>query len=320
MAGNLLAFEDFLLPQKEATQLSAPEGKAAEKPLQELPEKGRTYILTLLEAFVLKGTEQLKQPLQQQLQRYATPEAWEYQLIFDLSKPVRIALQQMQNSGLDTILRDIGSTGGNGADYQKLHTLYDRIKTFMDKLPGEEQNLSLAARDTALIADELMPMDKATRIWLMLGAMLTDIGKYAYPEDMRRNNHYYRNRQNPIRRHPEIGFATLQYLFHFPRQGLPRTVSLMALLHHEQPDGKGYPFHLTGEQIPFAIEMLKAPDAFYAMTMRDDVGGRMSPEQAMAELMRCKGTQFDARVVDAYVPMLRERYRPQARHSAGQGK
>jgi HD-GYP domain-containing protein (c-di-GMP phosphodiesterase class II) len=73
---------------------------------------------------------------------------------------------------------------------------------------------------------------------------------------------------------------------------------------HEHFDGKGYPDGLGGEQIPLVSRIVCACDAFSAMTADRPYRAAMSFEDAMAELFRCAGSQFDPRVVDAIADVV----------------
>jgi HD-GYP domain-containing protein (c-di-GMP phosphodiesterase class II) len=76
--------------------------------------------------------------------------------------------------------------------------------------------------------------------------------------------------------------------------------------HHERPDGCGYPLGLSGEEIPLEARILAVADAYEAMTC-DRVYRRALPvETARAELRKCAGEQFDARVVEALLEWLEE--------------
>jgi HD-GYP domain-containing protein (c-di-GMP phosphodiesterase class II) len=70
---------------------------------------------------------------------------------------------------------------------------------------------------------------------------------------------------------------------------------------HERWDGDGYPDGLAGEEIPLVARIVCACDAFSAMTTDRSYRKAMSQDDALAELRRCAGTQFDPRVVDALV-------------------
>jgi HD-GYP domain-containing protein (c-di-GMP phosphodiesterase class II) len=68
---------------------------------------------------------------------------------------------------------------------------------------------------------------------------------------------------------------------------------------HEHFDGTGYPDHLTGEAIPLASRILLAADAFDALTSNRPYRAAVTAEEALAEMERCAGKQFDPRCVQA---------------------
>jgi HD-GYP domain-containing protein (c-di-GMP phosphodiesterase class II) len=81
-------------------------------------------------------------------------------------------------------------------------------------------------------------------------------------------------------------------------------VRIWVKLHHERPDGTGYPAGLTGEQLPVEARILAVADAYEAMTSdrayRDSIGHAA----ARAELQRCAGSQFDSTIVEAFLRIL----------------
>ncbi|MEZ5114872.1 MAG: HD-GYP domain-containing protein [Candidatus Nanopelagicales bacterium] len=74
--------------------------------------------------------------------------------------------------------------------------------------------------------------------------------------------------------------------------------------HHERIDGRGYPLGLTGEQIPEFARIIAVADAFDSMTTTRSYRGARSVGEAVAELIACKGTQFDPGMVDALVDAI----------------
>jgi two-component system, cell cycle response regulator len=76
---------------------------------------------------------------------------------------------------------------------------------------------------------------------------------------------------------------------------------------HERFDGNGYPDRLAGEDIPLASRVIAVCDAYDAMTSNRPYRTAMSPEGAVSELRRNAGTQFDPRVVAAFISVLAER-------------
>ena len=75
----------------------------------------------------------------------------------------------------------------------------------------------------------------------------------------------------------------------------------MVLHHHERWDGAGYPDGLRGDAIPLGARIIFVADAYDAMTSDRVYRAKRSPEEAIAELERCSGTQFDPEIVTAFV-------------------
>ena len=73
---------------------------------------------------------------------------------------------------------------------------------------------------------------------------------------------------------------------------------------HERFDGTGYPDGLSGEDIPFVARIVMVCDAFHAMTSHRPYRPALTMEEALAELRRCAGTQFDPVVVTAFLAEL----------------
>jgi HD-GYP domain-containing protein (c-di-GMP phosphodiesterase class II) len=76
------------------------------------------------------------------------------------------------------------------------------------------------------------------------------------------------------------------------------------LHHHERWDGRGYPDRLPGNEIPLGARIIFVVDAYDAMTSDRVYRGRLSQADALTELERCAGTQFDPSVVAALAEEL----------------
>jgi HD-GYP domain-containing protein (c-di-GMP phosphodiesterase class II) len=98
-----------------------------------------------------------------------------------------------------------------------------------------------------------------------------------------------------VRNHPRIGVEILS-----PVEFLDQ-VKEVILHHHEWFDGRGYPDGLRGEAIPVGARVLAVLDAFGSMTSERPYRKRKTPEEAIDELLRCAGTQFDPEVVQALI-------------------
>ena len=100
-----------------------------------------------------------------------------------------------------------------------------------------------------------------------------------------------------MRRHPEIGAKLLVH------PGVAE-VRGWVLQHHERPDGQGYPFGLRGDQIHLEALILGVADAYEAMTADRPYRRSLDPQAARRELEGGRGTQFDERVLDAFLAYL----------------
>jgi HD-GYP domain-containing protein (c-di-GMP phosphodiesterase class II) len=96
-----------------------------------------------------------------------------------------------------------------------------------------------------------------------------------------------------LERHPQIGFRMLESLGVEP-------IADWVLHHHERWDGTGYPDGMRGEDIPLGARIIFVADAFDAMTSERVYRDSLSERDALAELERCSGTQFDPAIVEAF--------------------
>ena len=146
----------------------------------------------------------------------------------------------------------------------------------------------LAVRIAARIG---LPRDELE--FTRLAASLHDLGKLALPEDLLRKPAPLTEPERLVlQRHAEIGFRMLESLGIGP-------VAESVLHHHERWDGTGYPDRLAGTDIPLGARIIFVADAFDAMTSDRLYRRRRTRGEALAEIVRCAGTQFDPSVVRA---------------------
>ena len=112
-----------------------------------------------------------------------------------------------------------------------------------------------------------------------------------------------------MRRHPEIGAKLLVQ----PRLAEVRE---WVLRHHERPDGRGYPGGLGRGEIPLEALIIGVADAYQAMTGDRPYRRALSAERVRAELEAGRGTQFDERVLDAFLACLDEGLAPSGEEGA----
>ena len=131
-----------------------------------------------------------------------------------------------------------------------------------------------------------------------LAGSLHDLGKLAIPEEiLRKPGPLSETERLVLERHPQIGFRMLESLGVDP-------VAHWVLHHHERWDGSGYPDGIIGDEIPLGARIIFVADAYDAMTSDRVYRGRLTDDQAIAELARCSGTQFDPEIVAALADML----------------
>ncbi len=133
---------------------------------------------------------------------------------------------------------------------------------------------------------------------LSLAAELHEVGKLAIPDSiLRKPGPLTEDEWRFVRRHTLIGERILS-----SAPALAK-VSTIVRSTHERIDGQGYPDGLAGEEIPLASRIIGACVAYVAMTSTVPYRPARSSEEALAELCRCAGSQFDTRVVDAIVEL-----------------
>jgi diguanylate cyclase (GGDEF)-like protein len=152
-------------------------------------------------------------------------------------------------------------------------------------------------RYAAAIARELgLTGESIDRV--QFGGIVHDVGKIGVPDSVLRKPGWLDAEDwQEMRRHPEIGARILA-------GARLDEVGQWVLSHHERPDGTGYPHGLGGQEIPLEARILGVADAYEAMTADRVYRSALTPEQARAELVRCAGTQFDQRVVEAFLRVL----------------
>ena len=134
---------------------------------------------------------------------------------------------------------------------------------------------------------------------LRLGALLHDIGKIGISDNvLRKPDSLTPEEFELIKEHPALGARMLRTV-PFLAEHLP-----IVELHHERPDGRGYPHGLTAEEIPMLARIVHVADAFDAMTSARAYRPALDTSYAVRELWRCAGTQFDAEVVQALVQIV----------------
>jgi HD-GYP domain-containing protein (c-di-GMP phosphodiesterase class II) len=140
---------------------------------------------------------------------------------------------------------------------------------------------------------------------LELGALFHDIGKIGIPDEILRKPERLTDLERKIvQQHPDLGARILA-----PIERLS-DVSEIVRACHERWDGAGYPQGLKGEEIPIEARIIFVCDAFDAMTTDRPYRKALPVEEACRRVREAAGTQFDPRVVDAFLSMPNEEVKP----------
>ena len=151
-----------------------------------------------------------------------------------------------------------------------------------------------AAREIGLASDQVRVVRYAS--------MLHDIGKIGIPDSiLNKPGGLTPGEWRAMRRHPQIGADIVGKIAGFD------DVVEAVRAHHERHDGTGYPSRLAGHEVPVAARLISAIDAYDAMTNDRPYRSAMTHEEALAELERGSGTQFDPVVVEALKTVLSDR-------------
>jgi len=147
---------------------------------------------------------------------------------------------------------------------------------------------------TAVVIARALDVPEAEVAVIRLGALLHDIGKIGLADDiLQKPDPLTAEEYEQIKRHPALGARILRQVS-FLEPHLP-----IVELHHERPDGHGYPFGLRADDIPLAARIVHVADAYDAMTSARAYRPARPLAAAMAELHLYAGTQFDADCVRA---------------------
>lgn len=136
---------------------------------------------------------------------------------------------------------------------------------------------------------------------LRLSAVLHDIGKIGVEDRiLRKEAPFDADESRSMRMHPQFGAEILQHIPHL------RDIMPGMLHHHERVDGQGYPSGLRDEAIPLTARIISVADAYDAMTSTRPYRKGLPPEDALAEIKRCAGRQFDIKVVNAFIKAFKK--------------
>ncbi len=185
-----------------------------------------------------------------------------------------------------------------------------RESAYDDALAGWAAALDMRDRSTAEHTYRVVVLTTALAAWVGItdlvpirrGALLHDIGKMGIPDAiLAKEGPLTEDEWEIMRRHPQLAMDLLSgsdYL---------GAALEIPYCHHERWDGKGYPRHLAGTDIPLSARLFAIVDAYDALTNERPYRSPLSHEQAMALIREEAGTHFDATAVPAFADMMTQR-------------
>jgi len=203
-------------------------------------------------------------------------------------------------SSVAMLLPDIITTGDkiNNDDDEALNTIYNLSST-VDARDHYTRSHSEKVRKYTMAIAETLNMEQQAINKLGTCALLHDVGKIGISDDiLSKKQKLTTGEWEEIRVHPQLGASIVSRVpqLAYCAPGI--------LHHHERYDGSGYPKGLKGEEIPLEARILAIADAFASMTSDRFFSKTLSYEEALEEIKRCTGSQFDPNLVEAFLSLI----------------
>lgn len=180
-----------------------------------------------------------------------------------------------------------------------LHLFAESLGNAID---AKDHCTCLHSEEVALIAQAIgVKLGLSTRETkkLHIAGHLHDIGKIGIPDAiLKKEGPLTSEEYTEIKRHPQIGAEIVA-----PVMGAVGNGEMIQVIlhHHERFDGRGYPAGLKGDKIPLGARIIAVADSLSAMLQNRPYRKAMTFAQAVSEIVVCSGTQFDPRIVEAFL-------------------
>ncbi|WP_226655234.1 diguanylate cyclase [Pseudalkalibacillus hwajinpoensis] len=185
-------------------------------------------------------------------------------------------------------------------NHKEMELLEQQLKLFLSKDVYTYKH-SKRVHEYAIEFSNKLTLHANDQKTLVMGALIHDIGKLEIPRDViNKKGKLTKDEWEMVQKHVTWGREIVS-----TNRELHDLLPLIEL-HHERYDGKGYPFGLSGEEIPKLVRVLTIIDSFDAMTTERPYQKTKSISEAIDELEKCAGTQFDPELVHAFIKMIKE--------------
>ncbi|MGC4019727.1 MAG: PAS domain S-box protein [Muricomes sp.] len=226
--------------------------------------------------------------------------------IHDISLPLSLSLGCASKNKMEISLRDTMREAEGYMYHQKLldsksyrNTIISALLATLHEKSNETEEHSERIKKYCYAIGEKLKLTAKDMDILSLLALLHDIGNVSIaPEILRKQGSLTPEEWDELKRHPEIGYRIAQTTPDL------NVVADFILSHHERWDGKGYPRGLKGDEIPLVCRILAVVDAFDALTNDRVYRKAGTAGDAILELERNAGTQFDPHVVDLMIQLI----------------
>jgi len=179
------------------------------------------------------------------------------------------------------------------------------VQTLADILDSKDASRAGQTRQARQLAREVakeLSMPEEFVYYLEFAALMHDIGKIAIDETiLKKPGKLTAEEFEIVKKHPELGHKILAPV------SMLAPVAPMVLYHQEWFNGQGYPEGLKGEEIPLGARIVAVLDAWGSMTTDKTWRSALSVVDALKEIKKGSGTQFDPKVVDSFLVVLEKR-------------
>mgnify|MGYP001080905687 CR=1 FL=1 len=175
-------------------------------------------------------------------------------------------------------------------------SIISSLERMLQEKSFETEEHAVRMKELALVMGRSLKLPENKLNELSLLSTLHDIGKIAIPDKiLLKPGKLTKKEWAIVKKHPEVGYNISGSSPHLD------TIANAVLSHHERWDGSGYPLGLKGENIPLVSRIISIVDSYDVMTHDRSYKKAISKKDALKELERCAGTQFDPGLVKVFI-------------------
>ena len=220
------------------------------------------------------------------------------QLLLLIESGIKSIAQMREIQKINVELRDT---------YEKLEQAYlESIQTLRYTVEAKDtytRGHSDRVSELSVLIGKHLGLSEEDLRTLKIGGLFHDIGKIGVPDTiLQKESKLTDDEYSEIKNHPSIGAHILSSATIF------KDIIPIVKHHHERYDGHGYPSQLAGENIPYLARITAVADTFDAMTSKRSYRDALPMETVISEFERCKGTQFDPKIADVFLDMIRNHF------------